>query len=152
MKKIYYIVDKCLGCKSCEIACAIGKSQSKELLKAIFEQPKPNPCVDVKKAEGKNFPIACRHCEKHPCVDACIAAALTFNKEKGNVEHNKDKCVGCWMCIMVCPYGAIRQNNTLKIPIRCDRCQDVEVPRCVQACSTKAIVYEEQIESRQTQR
>ncbi len=146
MKKIYYDVEKCLGCKSCEIACAVGKSKAKELFKAIFEDPKPDSRVDVKKAHGKNFPLACRHCKDHPCVDTCIGVALTFNEEKGIVEHNKDKCVGCWLCIMVCPYGAIRQNDKLKIPVRCDLCQDEEIPHCVHACPTGAILFIEEKE------
>lgn len=140
-KRIYYDVKKCLGCKSCEIVCAVGKSESKKLFEAVRQKVRPYACVDVKAAKGKNFPIACRHCQDHPCVDACIAAALSFNQDKGVVEHNKDKCVGCWLCIMVCPYGAIRQDNKLKIPVRCDLCPDEDKPRCVEGCPTGAIIY-----------
>lgn len=146
MKKLYYNVSKCLACKSCEIACAIGKSAAKDLFKAIIEEAKPQSCVVVKAAGGKNFPLCCRHCKEHPCVLACIAGALTYDEEKGRVSYNKDKCVGCWMCVMVCPYGAIRDNKQLKIPVRCDFCADVDEPRCINACPVGAIVYLEEEE------
>ncbi|MBU1925242.1 MAG: 4Fe-4S dicluster domain-containing protein [Candidatus Omnitrophica bacterium] len=146
MKKIYYDVEKCLGCKSCEVYCAVGKSESKQLFRAVFEEARAYPCVDVKQAGKNSFPIACRHCQDHPCVDACIAGALCFDAKAGIVQHNKDKCVGCWLCIMVCPYGAIRQNSKLKIPVRCDLCQDEQAPRCVEACPTGAIIFVEEEE------
>jgi carbon-monoxide dehydrogenase iron sulfur subunit len=146
MKKLYYDVSKCLACKSCEIACAVGKSIAKELFKAINEEVKPQSCVEVKTTGGKNFPIACRHCKEHPCVSACIAGALSYDQAKGRVIYNKDKCVGCWMCVMVCPYGAIRDNKELKIPIRCDLCADVDEPRCIKACPMRAIMFLEEEE------
>ncbi|MDP1852814.1 MAG: 4Fe-4S dicluster domain-containing protein [Candidatus Omnitrophota bacterium] len=146
MKKLYYDVSKCLACKSCEIACATGKSASKDLFKAVGEEIKPRSCVIVKTTQGKNFPIACRHCKTHPCVDACIAKALTYDENKKRVIHDKDRCIGCWMCVMVCPYGAIRDNKKLKIPIRCDLCADVDEPRCIKACPVGAIMYLEEEE------
>jgi len=35
MKQLYYKVDKCLGCKSCEIACVVAHSESGDLIKAL---------------------------------------------------------------------------------------------------------------------
>lgn len=146
MKKLYYDVSKCLACKACEIACAVGKSASKELLKVISEEIKPLPCIKVNRSGTKNFPIACRHCKAHPCVSACISGALTYDEKKGRVLYEKDKCVGCWMCVMVCPYGAVRDNKKLKVPIRCDLCQDADEPRCVAACPVGAILFLEEEE------
>ncbi len=144
MKKIYYNIKKCLSCKSCELACAIGHSKSKDLFLFVKNREKTKPAVKVHFVDNKNFPMACRHCEDHPCVGACIAGALTYDKEKGKVIHDKDKCVGCWMCVMVCPYGAIRPDKDTKIPIRCDLCEGEDEPRCVGACPTGAIIWEEE--------
>jgi len=47
MKLIVTDLKKCLGCHSCEIACAVSRSKSKTLLGAILEDPLPAPRVKV---------------------------------------------------------------------------------------------------------
>ncbi len=136
MKKLYYDVEKCLACKSCEIACAIAHSLTSDLFKAIKEE--------ILSSKNKNYPVSCRHCKEAKCVDACMAAALIYDTEKGMVMHDEKRCVGCWMCVMVCPYGAIRPNLKLKIPLRCDKCIDKDEPSCVKACPTKAVIWQEE--------
>jgi len=145
MKQLYYKVDKCLGCKSCEIACAVAHSAVQDLLKSIKEEKRSLPRKKVYSSKGKNFPVSCRHCEDPKCVMACMAAALTYDKEKGMVLHDEERCVGCWMCVMSCPYGAIRPNIKTKIPVRCDKCKDKDEPACVKACPTGAIIWQEEV-------
>ena len=84
-------------------------------------------------------------------MDACIAHALSYDAKTGRVLHDKDKCTGCWMCVMVCPYGAIRDNKKLKVPVRCDFCADTDEPRCINACPVGAIMFleEDELESRE---
>ncbi len=131
MKNLFYDVKKCMGCRSCEIACAVAHSACGELFKALEEEVLSLPRVKVFASEGKNYPVSCRNCQDPKCVDACMAAALVFDKQKGMVEHNEKRCVGCWMCVMVCPYSAIRPNLKTKMPIRCDKCKDKEEPACL---------------------
>ncbi|MFC1658235.1 4Fe-4S dicluster domain-containing protein [Candidatus Omnitrophota bacterium] len=146
MKKIFYDIKKCLGCKSCEIACAVAHSGSKELLKALKEEVLSLPRKKVYTSGDKNFPNSCRHCKEHPCVDACMAMALVYDEKSGMVLHDEKRCVGCWMCVMVCPYGSIRPNPKSKKPIRCDKCKDLDEPACVKACPTGAIIWMEEDE------
>lgn len=145
MKVLYYDVKKCLGCKSCEIACAVAHSLTQDLFKSLKEEICSLPRKKVYKSGDKNFPVSCRHCKDPKCVDACMAAALVFDKEKGLVLHNEEKCVGCWMCVMVCPYSAIRPSIKKKIPVRCDKCKDKDEPACVKACPTGAIIWQEEL-------
>lgn len=145
MKQLYYEVKKCLGCKSCEVACAVAHSLSEELFKAIAEEKMPLPRKKVLASRGKNYPVSCRHCQYPKCVDACMAACLVRDVDKGMVQHDEARCVGCWMCVMVCPYGAIRPNIKAKIPIRCDKCKDKDEPACVKACPTGAIIWQEEL-------
>lgn len=145
MKNLFYDVKKCMGCKSCEMACAVAHSACGELFKALEEEVLSLPRVKVFASEGKNYPVSCRNCRDPKCVDACMAAALVFDKQKGMVEHNEKRCVGCWMCVMVCPYSAIRPNLKTKMPIRCDKCKDKEEPACVKACPTGAIIWQEEM-------
>ena len=68
---------------------------------------------------------------------------MTLDKETGLVTHNPEKCIGCWTCIMVCPYGAIKPDSAGKIIAKCDLCPDREVPACVANCPNEALVLEE---------
>jgi carbon-monoxide dehydrogenase iron sulfur subunit len=145
MKQLYYDIKKCLGCKSCEIACALAHSLTEELFKAIKEEKLSLPRKKVLSSQGRNYPVSCRHCQESKCVDACMAYALTFDQGKGMVVHDESRCVGCWMCVMVCPYGAIRPNIKSRIPLRCDKCKDKDEPACVKACPTAAIIWQEEI-------
>jgi anaerobic carbon-monoxide dehydrogenase iron sulfur subunit len=142
MKQLYYKVDKCLGCKSCEVACSLAHSLTQDLFKALKEEKLSLPRKKVLAAGEKNYPVSCRHCKEPKCVDACMAAALVFDADKGMVMHDEKRCVGCWMCVMSCPYGAIRPNIKSKMPLRCDKCKDKDEPACVKACPTGAIIYE----------
>ncbi|MFH1355285.1 MAG: 4Fe-4S dicluster domain-containing protein [Candidatus Omnitrophota bacterium] len=144
MKKLYYKVDKCLACKSCEVACAIAHSITGELYKALKEKNLSLPRKKIYSSKGKNFPVSCRHCNDPKCVEACMAAAIKFDQEKGMVIFDDSRCVGCWMCVMSCPYGAIRPNTKMKVPLRCDKCKDKDQPQCVKACPTAAIIWEEE--------
>jgi len=145
MKQLYYDIKKCLGCKSCEIACAIAHSVTGDLFKVFGEESLSLPRKKVLASKGKNYPVSCRHCKDPKCVDACMAACLTYDKEKGMVLHDESRCVGCWMCVMVCPYSAIRPNIKTKIPVACDKCKDKDEPACVKACPTGAIIWQEEI-------
>ncbi len=145
MKNLYYEVKKCLGCRSCEITCAVAHSATQDLFKAIREEVLSLPRKKVSASAGKNYPVSCRHCQSPICVDACMAAALAYDKEKGMVLHDESRCVGCWMCVMVCPYAAIRPNIKSKLPVRCDKCKDKDEPSCVKACPTGAIIWQEEV-------
>jgi len=146
MKKLSYKVDKCTGCRSCEIACAVAHSASGELFKALKEETVSLPRKRVFLAGGRNYPVSCRNCSDPKCVDACMAAALVFDAAKGVVAHDEKRCVGCWMCVMVCPYGAIRPNVKTKMPVRCDKCADKDEPGCVKACPTGAVIWQEEVQ------
>ena len=145
MKQLYYEVKKCLACKSCEVACALAHSVSGDLFKLFGEEKLSLPRKKVLSFKGSNYPISCRHCKEPKCVDACMAAALAYDPKSGMVEHIEERCVGCWMCVMVCPYAAIRPNIKTKVPVRCDKCKDKDEPACVKACPTQAITWKEEV-------
>ena len=145
MKQIFVHLDKCTGCRTCELACAVEHSQSKSLFAAIFESPRPAHRLYVEAALGKPVPILCRHCDDAPCLNACISGAIYRDPQRaGVVMQRGDKCIGCWTCIMMCPYGVVgRQHDGRRIAIKCDRCPDRDTPACVASCPTKALEYKE---------
>ena len=54
-----------------------------------------------------------------------------------------ERCVGCWMCIMVCPVGAVRRGAERAVASKCDLCGGVGTPACVANCPNEAILYQE---------
>ncbi|MFH2059493.1 MAG: 4Fe-4S dicluster domain-containing protein [Pseudomonadota bacterium] len=142
LKEIFVKTELCTGCNTCKIACAVEHSQSKNLFAAINETPRPKSRVYVEYLPGNTkIPILCRHCEEAPCVNACISGAIT-RTDLNTVVTDNDKCIGCWTCVMVCPYGVIGRDKAQAKAYRCDRCPDLETPACVSSCPTNALVYE----------
>ena len=136
MKKIYFDSKKCLGCHSCSFACAVEHSESKDLLRAHREEVKPVTRRYVENVEGACLTVACRHCEPAPCVEACIAGAM--RKNDGEVRCVTERCVGCWMCVMVCPFDAVRPSTVTAV--KCDMCEEREGEYvCVASCPTGAL-------------
>lgn len=144
MKRIYAREEYCVGCKLCEIFCVVGHSKSKDIIKTYKkEQDRPAPRVAVWEDGPLSFAFQCRHCDQPACVEACITGALSKNEE-GTVLCNEDKCVGCWTCITVCPFGAIQRGGGEKKKIvKCNLCSGEPEPYCVSHCPNRAIVYEE---------
>ncbi len=142
MKEIFVHLDRCTGCRSCQLACAVEHSSAKNLFAAIGETPGPRYRLHVERGDSRNVPLTCRHCDPAPCLEACIAGAMSRD-ERGMVVQNEDRCVGCWTCLMVCPYGVVQRKVEEKKAVKCDRCPDREVPACVGACPTSALVYSE---------
>jgi len=136
-------VTKCMGCHSCEVACAVAHSRGKTLLAAIQEQPLPQPRVSVLAAGEMAVPLQCRHCEDAPCVAICPTKALQKPDPEGPVIIDQELCIGCKSCIMVCPFGVITMSADGKSIIKCDLCierlNEGEDPACVEACPTGAL-------------
>jgi carbon-monoxide dehydrogenase iron sulfur subunit len=73
-----------------------------------------------------------------------MTGAMHMDGETGLVLNREEKCVGCWMCVMVCPYGVIVPSEGQKVAVKCDQClTEGHDPACVKACPTKAIKFTE---------
>lgn len=142
MDAIYVKPDRCMGCKSCEIACAVQHSEGKTLFSALLEIPAPMKRLFVETAGGIKMPILCRHCEDAPCLNACISGCL-YKDENGFIRRRKERCIGCWTCLMVCPFGVVTRDVNKHLAVKCDRCHKLDVPACVTACPTKALIVKD---------
>jgi len=132
MSKRYVICDpdKCLGCQICEFACSAAKEKSCD---PLFSR------IRVVNFEPKgSMAIACVLCEKAPCVTSCPTNAL-FKDDKGIVQVDEKKCIGCRWCIEACRFGAITLHPTKEAVSICDLC-DGE-PKCVEFCPFDALSY-----------
>lgn len=141
MKKVYVNEKWCLGCHLCEYYCAFANSGEKDMVKALTNL-QIHPRIQIEEANGISFAVSCRHCDEPLCVKGCITGALT--KKDGIIVIDKDKCVGCYTCILSCPYGAISHSETGAIQ-KCELCTKNAggVPQCVKGCPNGAIVFEE---------
>lgn len=93
--------------------------------------------------DGAPAPLTCRHCQDAPCVLSCPSGAMYRDPDSGLVLHNKEKCAGCWMCVMSCPYGLITPDSRRQTAVKCDFCMGSERPYCVDYCPTGALSLEE---------
>lgn len=143
MKVVYPKEEYCMSCKLCEIHCLVEHSKSKDLIHAFKKEDPRALAKNIVEKDGHiSFSLTCRHCPEAPCITTCMTGAMCRDKKTKAVIVDRDKCVGCWMCIMVCPYGVIQRDHD-KIASKCDLCPDHDTPICVQKCPNEALVYEE---------
>ena len=141
MKRIYVKEEWCLGCHLCEYNCAFANSGLSDMVLALKGKP-IYPRIHVEGGEKITYAVSCRHCEDPICLKSCIAGAITRNE--GIVKIDREKCVGCLTCVLVCPYGALAAGED-GLMQKCELClQNVcGAPACVSGCPKGAIVYEE---------
>ncbi|MBI2252926.1 MAG: 4Fe-4S binding protein [Armatimonadetes bacterium] len=136
-----------MACKTCEIMCAVAHSNSKELFSSMLEDQPPEKRISVEKAENFTVPLQCRHCEDAPCVSICPTKAMIKLGPGQAVILEKEKCIGCKMCILVCPFGVIKLDREGKAIIKCDLCierlKEGKLPACVSSCPTKTLEFKE---------
>lgn len=144
MKRIYVNEPVCIGCRLCEVYCQVAHSQSKDIIKAFKrEKPRPLPRLRIEEKKPVSFSVRCLHCDEPPCVYACLTGALSRDPTSGVVTVDEEKCVGCWTCILACPFGVIRRDASGKHIAKCDLCQDLEIPACVANCPNEALIFAE---------
>jgi len=122
----------------------VQHSKSKKIIK-VFRNERDSLVsgVQVEQSGYVSFAIQCRHCEDAPCMEACMTGAMHWDAETGAVLCEQDRCVGCWMCIMVCPVGAINTGPNRAVASKCDLCYGAEMPACVANCPNEALIYGE---------
>ena len=50
-------------------------------------------------------PVQCHHCEDAPCGNICQMSAIS--RVNGRTVVDTSRCIGCKLCLMACPFGAI---------------------------------------------
>jgi len=129
MRRLTFDRDRCLACRSCELACAVAHSTSGALLPAIDERPAPRRRVSIAQGPRGIAALRCSQCDEPLCVFSCKSGALyrrlaqtgtgpqihgdsrrseASGLADGGVEFDESRCVGCLMCYMVCAWGIRR--------------------------------------------
>ncbi|MCM8901737.1 4Fe-4S dicluster domain-containing protein [Caldicoprobacter algeriensis] len=142
-KRIYAKEDVCIGCRLCEIHCIAAHSKYRHDLIKTFKKlsKRPLPRIVVEEDVPLSFGLQCRHCDDPECVKACITGAMQKDPKTGLVINDTERCIGCWTCILACPYGVIRRDYTnKKVASKCDFCLESGLePACVKNCPNEAL-------------
>ena len=133
--------ERCLACRACELACSVTHSGSKRLETAIAEALPPKRRVTVAAGRDGIEALRCEQCAEPLCAFSCKSGALHRDPISGWIALEESRCVGCFMCMMVCPHG-IRPDPATDHVVRCDVCLGREIPACVAACPTGALATE----------
>jgi carbon-monoxide dehydrogenase iron sulfur subunit len=96
--------------------------------------------VVKREREGLNVPIVCQQCEEAACADICPVQAISRDADTDAMVVDEDLCVGCQMCVVACPFGAIVLDKDRRQAIKCDLCGGAE-PWCVRFCEPGALTY-----------
>lgn len=126
--------NKCVGCRNCEYACAFKQKND-------FSQKNSNIRVNVYPEERVCVPMTCVHCEEAWCMEVCPANAISRDEKTGAIKVDKDKCAGCKMCMLSCPFGNIHFDSKALVSQKCDLCEGE--PNCVKHCISGALSYED---------
>ncbi len=143
-KRVFAREEVCMGCGLCEVYCVASHSAHEDIVKA-FKQERPRAVARVRVEErgALSFAFQCRHCDEPACVYACVTGA-TYVDSDGTVKVDPERCIGCWTCVLACPYGAVVRDPERGVSAKCDLCAGRETPACVANCPNGALVLEEE--------
>ncbi len=144
-KTIITVAERCVACKSCELACAVEHSRAKTLIGAMQENPPPQRRINIERVGVYTYPARCQHCGDAACITACPTGAMQRDGRHDTVFSDHDRCIGCWMCVVVCPFGGVTADPAQKKALKCDGCPERQAegaaPACVEACPTHALQF-----------
>ena len=133
LKSLIIDAGKCTSCLQCEMACSFEHT-------GAFNPARSKIKIFEIEHGRRSIPYTCTQCDEAWCAKACPVDALRRNRETGAVEVLNDRCVGCKVCTIACPYGTINFDEYTNKVVKCDLCGGD--PACAKACPTDAIIYD----------
>lgn len=133
MKSLFIDIDRCTGCHQCELACSFRKLR------------RFSPCdsrIQIVTSEDRclSIPVVCLQCRDAPCVRVCPVGAIQLDSRTGAHRVDDDRCLGCRMCSLVCPFAAIASDRHSGKAVKCDLCDGD--PACEAVCAPGALRFE----------
>ena len=98
-KSLHIDPGKCTGCLQCEMACSYEHT-------GTFNPSRSFIKVFTFHHEGRFAPYTCTQCDEAWCVRACPVDAISIDAATGAKVVSDDKCVGCKVCTIACPWHA----------------------------------------------
>ena len=132
MKVVFVEIERCIACLSCERVCFFHQAES-------CQGHVANIFVHVDMDHRRIFTATCRQCEVALCMKVCPSGALSRDPRTHAVVVDKNRCIGCGMCVTACPFGSVQLDGEQRVAAKCDLCGGN--PRCVQVCMAKALHF-----------
>ncbi len=103
MAKYGMVIDlaRCMGCKACVEACKVENNTGQDMFWMYVFRLEQGVYPDV---HWVFMPRPCMHCNNAPCVKVCPVGAR-HKREDGIVLTDFDRCIGCRLCVVACPYS-----------------------------------------------
>jgi carbon-monoxide dehydrogenase iron sulfur subunit len=133
MLRIVLDPAKCDGCRVCEAVCSLVNEGESNPVKSRIKVIRT-----IENEIVRSIPVFCQQCEEAYCEAVCPARAISRNND-GVLIVDESKCVGCRLCEIACPVGAITVNPEKHVALKCDQCQVIGEPQCVKYCYTEAL-------------
>jgi Fe-S-cluster-containing dehydrogenase component len=131
-------LERCIGCRSCEISCKVENGANKYRNKVVRIDPQGGGRLTF-------MSMPCMHCEKPACRQACPTGAIFKRPADGVVLIDESKCIGCRYCAFACPYGAMNFDAERQVADKCTYCAHRldrgELPACVSKCPGHALSF-----------
>jgi Fe-S-cluster-containing dehydrogenase component len=154
---LLYDATKCVGCKSCMVACNQANDLKPDTRTDGLHQAPPalnyftkNIVKLYRTADGSDHSYCkqqCMHCADPSCISACMFGGLRKDKETGIVWWLGSKCVGCRYCEIACPFHipAFTWDGFNPKITKCELCRERLgkglQPGCSTVCPTQAVIY-----------
>jgi anaerobic dimethyl sulfoxide reductase subunit B (iron-sulfur subunit) len=139
-KGFYLDLTRCTSCYACVVACKAHHAIEEETVYwrrvLTFEQG-TYPFVRL-----ANLSLSCLHCAVPACSVVCPTKAIYKRKKDGLVFVDPNYCIGCKICLMVCPFGVPqfgRDGKMQKCNFCIDRVEGGLPPACVSVCPARAL-------------
>lgn len=142
---ILFDSTKCVGCRSCESACAEKWGNPYNDKIAAEEKLSSHKLTAVVTKGDKYIRRMCMHCIEPACASACPVGALV-KTAAGPVVYDADKCMGCRYCMTACAFAAPTYEWESRLPKvrKCDMCAERlaagKPTACSEACPNEATV------------
>lgn len=135
VKTIKVNLDKCIGCRACEIACSGFHATPKY---SGFNPARSRIRVVIDLLNDEYVPIRAADYSKAECDGR---NTYTINGK----EYSE-----CSFCGNICQTRDLFREPDSGLPLKCDMCEDdppLEEPSCVQVCRVGALTYVESEEA-----
>ena len=139
--------DFCIGCHTCELACALSHSEAEDIVSLFASGEKPVYRIRVTTKKSKAVAEVCRQCAKPACEIACPTGACKRLAPGKPVLVNEELCDANTLCVEACSFDMMFMSADGKVAVKCDLClhrlADGLQPACVAACPTHALHYDD---------
>lgn len=136
IKEIKVDIDKCIGCRACELACSAFHARPRY---SSINPARSRIRVVLDELKDVYVPIRAGDYTKAECTGRHV---YSINGK----EYSE-----CSFCGVSCPARDYFREPDSNLPLKCDMCEEdpaLAEPWCVQVCRCDALTYEERQDER----